>query len=166
MAPSVAGDLADDRVEADAELSVIRPAIERDEVESDGRVGAVAYPYRVYRGTATMDRPFMDARETQYVVSLDRSRRLTLRADTYPDVESRTVSDVLVLPSEVTPAQAESMARDAIFKWTLRTYSLNSAPDIELSEPVDAYKLYWLVDRSDGDVIVDSVRGEERPLAE
>jgi hypothetical protein len=30
----------------------------------------------------------------------------------------------------------------------------------------DAYKLFWLVERSDGDMIIDSVRGTERPLDE
>lgn len=157
---------ADDRVVAETELTVIPPAIERDEVEASGRVGVVAYPYRVYRGTATMERPFVGDRTAEYVVSLDRSRRLTLRADHYPEVETRTVADALVLPVEVTAEQADAMARDAVFKWTLRTYSVNSAPTIELSEPVDAFKLFWLAERPGGDAIVDSVRGDERPLEE
>ncbi|MFB6114495.1 MAG: hypothetical protein ABEJ58_10400 [Halodesulfurarchaeum sp.] len=156
----------DERVRSSSELQIIEPAIARDEVASTGRVGAIAYPYLVYEAVATMERPYLDARTREYVVSLDRSRRLPLRADQLPDTETRTVDDVLVLPSEVTPAQAAEMARKAVFTWTLRKYSLNEAPDISLSEPVDVYKVFWLVERPDGDVIVDSVRGEERPLEE
>ncbi|MFB6093612.1 MAG: hypothetical protein ABEJ77_01555 [Halanaeroarchaeum sp.] len=159
-----AGDDRDDRIADAADLSVIRPAIERDDVDASGRVGAVAYPYRVYRATATMTRPFVGDRTREYVVSLDRSRRIPLRADAYPETETRTLTDVLVLPAEVTAAEADEMTRDAVFKWTLRTHSLNEAPDIDLLDPIDVYKVFWLAERPDGDAIVDSVRGGERPL--
>lgn len=156
----------DDRVRERATLDVVAPAIEREEVESAGRVGAVAYPYLVYRATATVPRRFLDDRESEYVVSLDRSRRLALRADEHPETEERTVEDVLVLPAEVSREQAREMARDAVFKWTLRSHSLGSAPDIDLAGPVAAHKLFWLAERPDRDVVVDSVTGSERPLEE
>ncbi|CQH53748.1 uncharacterized protein HHUB_2001 [Halobacterium hubeiense] len=154
----------DDRVRERATLDVVEPAIERESVESAGRVGAVAYPYLVYRATATIPRRFLDDRETEYVVSLDRSRRLALRADEHPETEQRTVEDVLVLPAEVSREQAREMARDAVFEWTLRSRSLGGAPDIDLAESVAAHKLFWIADREDGDVLVDSVTGDERPL--
>jgi len=154
----------DSRVHERTTLDVVAPAIERGEVESAGRVGAVAYPYLVYRATATIPRAFLGDRETEYVVSLDRSRRLPLRADEHPETETRTVSDVLVVPAEVDREQSRELARKAVFEWTLRSHSLGSAPDIDLADPVAAHKLFWLAERADGDVIVDSVTGEERPL--
>src|SRR6056297_3602508 len=86
-------DDGDSRVREQATLDVVAPAIERGDVESTGRVGAVAYPYLVYRATATIPRAFLGDRETEYVVSLDRSRRLPLRADEHPETETRAVSD-------------------------------------------------------------------------
>lgn len=169
--PATSGDAADlatddERVRETATLDVVAPAIEREDVESTGHVGAVAYPYLVYEASVSMPRALMDDRETEYVVSLDRARRIPLRADELPETETRTVDDALVLPAEVTREQADEMARDAVFDWTLRSYSLHSAPDIDLSEPVDAHKLFWIAERPDGDVLVDSVRGTERPLDE
>ncbi|UPV74037.1 hypothetical protein M0R89_16045 [Halorussus limi] len=148
----------------EVELPVIRPAIARDEVDSSGRVGAVAYPYRVYEAEVEVDRPLMSPRRDRRVISVDCSRRLSLRADTVPEFETRTVEDALVLPSELSPEQADEKARDAAFKWTLRTSILGDVPEVELARTVDAYKLFWLVERPDGDCIVDSVDGSERPL--
>jgi len=148
----------------EVELPVIRPAIAREEVSSSGRVGVVAYPYRVYEAEVSVDRPFMTPRRDRRVVSVDCSRRLSLRADTVPDFESRTVADALVLPSELSPEQADEKARDAVFKWTLRTSILGDVPEVEFAQTVDAYKLFWLAERPDGDVILDSVNGDERPL--
>lgn len=149
-----------------AELSVIRPAIERADVESRGRVGAVAYPYRVYRATASLPRAFMSARDVDYVVSVDRSRRLAVRADVFPEIGERTLSDVLELPSELTDEQADEKARESVFQWALRKYSPNAAPEIEFDRVEEAYKLFWIVEREGGDVIVDSVRGTEEPFSE
>lgn len=160
------GESDDDRVRTQATLDVVAPAIERGDVESTGRVGVVAYPYLVYRATATIPRRFLGDRETEYVVSLDRSRRLPLRADEHPETETRNVADVLVLPSEVSREQSRELARKAVFEWTLRSHSLGSAPDIDLADPVSAHKLFWLAERPDGDVVVDSVTGEERALTE
>lgn len=162
---AIVGDAdSDPRVRDTAMLDVVTPAIEREDVESTDRVGVVAYPYLVYRASVSMPRRFLDDRETEYVVSLDRSRRIALRADEHPDTETRDVSDALVLPSEVDRAQADEMARRSVFDWTLRSHSLSTAPDIDLADPVAAYKLYWLASRPDGDVVVDSVRGTEHPL--
>lgn len=155
--------LVGDRHEA-VELPVIRPAIARSEVESSGRVGAVAYPYRVCEAEVEVDRPLLAPRTDRRVVSVDCSRRLAVRADAFPEFETRTVEDVLVLPSELSPEQADEKAREAAFKWTFRTSVLSGAPDIELTRTADAYKLFWLAERPDGDVILDSVRGTERPL--
>ncbi|WP_238398203.1 hypothetical protein [Halorussus salinus] len=148
----------------EVELPVIRPAIAREEVASSGRVGAVAYPYRVYEAEVEVARPFMSPRRDRRVVSVDCSRRLSLRADTVPEFETRTVADALVLPSELSPEQADEKARDAAFKWTLRTSILGDVPEVEFARTVDAYKLFWLAERPDGDVILDSVNGNERPL--
>ncbi len=81
-----------------------------------------------------------------------------------PDVETRAIEDVLVLPSELSAEQSKEKARESVFQWTLRRYSLTDAPDIEFVREVDAYKLFWLVERPDGDAIVDSIRGDEDPL--
>ncbi|MFB6266317.1 MAG: hypothetical protein ABEI31_01555 [Halodesulfurarchaeum sp.] len=162
--PDAAGVDAEDGVRDRVELAVIPPAIEREELDADGRVGAVAYPYIVYDATVTLERPFVSDRTTSYVVSVDRSRRLALRADTFPEREHRTLEDVLVLPDELTEREAETLARDSVFKWTLRTFSVNHAPDIELTRSRSAHKLFWIVDGPDGEEIVDSVRGERRPL--
>ena len=51
-----------------------------------------------------------------------------------------------------------------MFKWTLRTSILGDVPEVEFAQTVDAYKLFWLAERPDGDVILDSVNGNERPL--
>ena len=155
--------LVGDRHES-VELPVIRPAIARAEVDSAGRVGAVAYPYRVCEAEIEVDRPLLAPRRDRRVVSVDCSRRLALRADEMPTVETRRVEDALVLPSELSPEQADEKVRDAAFKWTLRTSILSDPPEIELAGTADAYKLFWLAERPDGDVIVDSVRGTERPL--
>ncbi|WP_224268737.1 hypothetical protein [Haloprofundus salinisoli] len=146
------------------DLPVVAPAISRTSVESDGRVGAVAYPYRVYEARVTMARPLLGDRIATVTASVDRSRRVALRADEFPEVETRTVADVLVLPSELGPSDCDEKAREAAFKWTLRKFSLTRAPDIEFERAVDAYKLFWLAERDGGDVLVDSVRGTERPL--
>ncbi|MFC7080408.1 hypothetical protein [Halorussus caseinilyticus] len=148
----------------EAELPVFPPAIVREEVESTGRVGAVAYPYRVYETEVEVDRPLLSPRRDRRVVSVDCSRRLALRADTVPEFETRTVEDALVLPSELSPEQADEKARDAVFKWTLRTSILGDVPDVEFARVADAYKLFWLAERPDGDVILDSVNGNERLL--
>ncbi|AEH39153.1 hypothetical protein [Halopiger xanaduensis] len=147
-----------------AELSVITPAVARDDVDSDGRVGAVAYPYRVYDAVATVGRPLLSDRELEYVVTVDRSRRLAVRADTFPETTDRTVKDVLVIPSELSDEQTGEKADDAVFNWTLRKVAVSSAPDVRFERSVDAYKLFWIASRPDGDVIVDSVRGTESPL--
>ncbi|WP_224335303.1 hypothetical protein [Haloprofundus halobius] len=146
------------------ELPVVAPAVARESVESEGRVGVVAYPYRVYEARVTMTRPFLGDRIATVTASVDRSRRVALRADEFPEVETRTVADVLVLPSELSPDDCDEKAREAAFKWTLRKFSLSRAPDIEFDRVDDAYKLFWLAEREDGDVVVDSVRGTERPL--
>ncbi|NHX35177.1 MULTISPECIES: hypothetical protein [Halolamina] len=155
--------LVGDRHEA-VDLPVIEPGISRDSVESDGRVGAVAYPFRVYEAEIEVDRPLLAPRTDRRVISVDRSRRLAVRADTLPEVEERHVKDVLVLPGELSPDQADEKAREAAFQWTLRGSILADAPEIEFANVVEAYKLFWLADRPGGDVIVDSVRGEERPF--
>lgn len=145
-------------------LPVVSPAIERDEVDSPGRVGAVAYPYRAFEASVTIDPPLVAPRTDRYVVSVDRSRRLALRADEFPAIEERTLEDVLVLPIEVGDDATRELARDAVFNWTLRRYSLGSTPDVEFERATDAYKVFWLAERDDGDVLVDSVRGGEERL--
>ncbi|MGM0397596.1 MAG: hypothetical protein ACQEQY_01250 [Halobacteriota archaeon] len=162
--PAVDGQGREDPVRGAATLSVIEPGVPRDEVDADGRVGAVAYPYRAYRGRATISPPLLDDRVEEYVVTVDRSRRLTLRADTFPEPVTRTVDDVLVLPAEVSPAQCDELAEDAVFKWTLRKFAVGSTPDIAVEDPIDVYKLFWIVEREGRDVIVDSVDGTERAL--
>ncbi|WP_458209608.1 hypothetical protein [Haladaptatus sp. NG-SE-30] len=166
-----------------SELAVIPPAIPREEfgdggievrraedegVEDgrvgNGRVGAVAYPYRIFEVVVTMTRPFLSNRTDRFVASVDRSRRLAVRADAFPDVETRAIEDVLVLPEELSGEQSRAKARESVFQWTLRRYSLNDAPDIEFVREIDAYKLFWIVERPEGDVIVDSLRGDEDPL--
>lgn len=147
-----------------AELTLIEPALERDAVDSTGRVGAVAYPYSVFDVAVTVERKFLSAREVDFVVSVDRSRRLAVRADTFPETMTRPVDDVLVIPSELSAEQAHEKAEDAAFKWTLRKFSLGTKPELELVDVVHAYKLFWLAERPDGDVLVDSVTGDESPL--
>ncbi|WP_228546326.1 hypothetical protein [Halegenticoccus tardaugens] len=146
------------------ELSVIPPSLERDAVEAEGRVGVVAYPYRVYDARAVIDRPIVPDRELNYIVSIDRSRRLAVRADVFPSVEQRTLEDVLVLPSELSPGVCDKRARKAVFRWTLRKYSINAPPEISFEQTADLYKLFWLVTRGDSDVIIDSVQGDEEPF--
>ncbi|NKE34774.1 hypothetical protein GWG54_02885 [Natronococcus sp. JC468] len=147
-----------------ADLPVISPTVARGDVDSIGRVGAVAYPYRIYDAVATVDRPLIADREIEYVVSVDRSRRLAVRADTVPETTDRTVDDVLVIPSELSDDQSREKAEDAVFNWTLRKVAVSSTPDVRFERSVDAYKLYWLASRPEGDVIVDSVRATESPL--
>lgn len=146
------------------DLPVIEPGVPRESIDSSGRVGAVAYPFRVYEVSIEVARPLLAPRTDRRIISVDRSRRLAVRADTVPDIDEREVEDVLVLPGELSPEQADEKAREAAFQWTLRSSILADAPDIEFDRVVDAYKLFWLGERSDGDVIVDSVRGEERPF--
>lgn len=148
------------------DLSVIPPSIAREEVESDGIVGRVAYPYRIHEIEVTIPRRFFGDRIEGYVVSVDRARRLAIRADTFPETESRTIEDVLVIPSELSPEEADAKARDAVFGWCLRRFSLGKPPEITIARVVDAHKLFWLAERPEGDVIVDSVRGTEEPLSE
>lgn len=146
-----------------AGLAVIPPAVSRKE-SGTGRVGAVAYPYRVYEAAVTMTRPFLSDHTDRFIASVDRSRRLVVRADTFPDVETRNIEDVLVLPAELSDEQSRKKARESVFQWTLRRYSLNDAPDIEFVREVDAYKLFWIAEHPEGDVLVDSIRGDEDPL--
>lgn len=148
------------------DLSVIPPSIARAEVKSDGIVGAVAYPYRIYEVRVTTPRQFFGDRIEEYVVSVDRARRLALRADTVPETDSRTVADVLVIPSELSSEEADEKAHEAVFGWCLRRFSLGKPPEIATTRAVDAHKLFWLAERPDGDAIVDSVRGTEEPLSE
>lgn len=164
-APDAAGRVVGERRER-ATLPVVPPAIPRAEVESSGRVGAVAYPFRVYEARVELERPLLSAREDRFVAGVDRSRRLVVRADTLPDVEERTVADALVLPSELSDEQAREKAREAVFRWTLRRYSPARAPEIAFERTVDAYRLFWIAQRPDGDAVVDSVRGTESPLVE
>lgn len=176
-----------------AELSVIPPAVSREEAGESGpesdpsdersvdarrpddgnaigdragaaRVGAVAYPYCIYEAEVTIPRRFTDDRTERYVASVDRSRRLALRADAVPAVETRTVEDALVLPAELSEEASRERARESVLQWTLRRFSLSTPPDIEFVSDAVGYKLFWLVERPDGDVIVDSVRGTEDPL--
>lgn len=146
-----------------AELAVIPPEISRDDAGT-GRVGAVAYPYRVYEAEVTIERPFMSDHTDRFVASVDHSRRLVVRADGVPDVESQTIEDVLVLPTELSGEQSQAKARHSVLQWALRRYSLSDAPDIEFARNVDGYKLFWLAERPEGGVIIDSVRGAEDPL--
>ncbi|ADJ16120.1 hypothetical protein [Halalkalicoccus jeotgali] len=149
-----------------ADLSVIPPAIAREEVDSGGAVGAVAYPYRIYEMSVTVPRRFFGGRTEAYVVGVDRTRRLAVRADTVPDPETRPVEDVLVVPAELSPSAADEKAREAVFGWCLRRFSMGNAPEISIESVVEADKLFWLAERPDGDAIVDSVRGSEQPLVE
>jgi hypothetical protein len=145
-------------------LTIIPPSIPRDGVDGDGRVGAVAYPYRVRKAAVTMERPLVGDRVDEFVVSVDRSRRLAVRADIVPETTERAVEDVLVIPPEIDDEQADAIARKSVFQWTLRRYSLNHAPTTESDDPIEAHKLFWIVERDGRDVIVDSVRGTDRPL--
>lgn len=149
-----------------ADLSVIPPAIARGEVESIGAVGAVAYPYRIYEVRVAIPRRFLGNRHEEYVVGVDCTRRLAVRADTLPDPESRTVEGVLVIPAELADEEADEKAREAVFRWCLRRFSMGDPPDIEIERTVDAHKLFWLAEQPNGDVIVDSVRGSEQPFDE
>lgn len=150
---------------ASATLPVIRPAVDRADVGGDGeRVGAVAYPYRVYEAAVSIDRAFLPPRTDRFVASVDRSRRLVLRADAVPEVEERAVEDVLVLPSELSDDLARERAEKSVFQWTLRRYSVREPPTVTFERVVDGYKLFWLVRREGGTAIVDSVRGTEDPL--
>jgi len=163
--PATPSDAAGGRRER-TELSVITPTVAREDVDSSGRVGAVAYPYRVYDAIATIERPVIADRDLDYVVTVDRARRLAVRADTFPETQTQTVDDVLVIPSELSDAQTRRKAEDAVFKWTLRKVAVGSEPDVTFARSVDAYKLFWIASWPDGDVIVDSVRGTESPLAD
>jgi len=145
-------------------LPVVDPSIERDAVESAGRVGAVAYPYRVVETTVRVPRPVLSDREDSYVVSVDRTRRLALRADEMPSVDRQSIRDVLVVDPVLDGARSTEKAREAAFEWTLRTHSPGKPPTVAVESTVDAHKLFWLAERPEGDVIVDSVRGTERPL--
>ncbi|ELY63269.1 hypothetical protein C489_19426 [Natrinema versiforme JCM 10478] len=87
-----------------------------------------------------------------------------MRADVVPETVSRTVDDVLVVPSELTDEQVREKAENALFKWTLRKIAVGSTPDVQFEQAVTAHKLFWIASRPDGDVIVDSVRGTESPL--
>jgi hypothetical protein len=156
----------DGRVKETATLTVIPPSIPRDEAGDGSRVGAAAYPYRVSKASVTMERPLVEDRTDEFIVSVDRSRRLAVRADVVPDTVERTVEDVLVIPPEIDDGTADAIAQKSVFQWTLRRYSLNHAPTIEFEDAVEAYKLFWIVERPDGDVIIDSVRGDERSLEE
>lgn len=147
-----------------ATLPVVPPTQPRESVESEGRVGAVAYPYRVYEASATVGRSFLPERELSYVASVDRSRRLVLRADALPETETRSVEDVLVLPADLSEDECDERVRSTVFGWTMRKFALGSPPEISVGRVVDAYKLFWVAERPEGDVIVDSVRGEESPL--
>ncbi|MFC6719107.1 hypothetical protein ACFQGT_07280 [Natrialbaceae archaeon GCM10025810] len=147
-----------------AELTVVEPAVAREDVDSSGRVGAVAYPYRVYEAVATIERPLLSDLDVEYVVSVDRSRRLAVRADVFPETVTERIDDVLVVPSELSDERVREKAEAAVFTWTLRKIAVHSAPEVTFERTVDAYKLYWLASRPDGDVIVDSVRGTESPL--
>jgi hypothetical protein len=63
-------------------------------------------------------------------------------------------------------AVTDELARRTVLGWTLRRYSLSRPPDIAFERTVTACKLFWLADRSNGDVILDSLRGDEYPLTE
>jgi hypothetical protein len=149
---------------AAVDLEVIVPSVDRDAVESARETGMVASPYRFYEATARISRSVVADRTEDYVVAVDRSRRLTLRADTVPETEARQFEDALVLPTAVTDAECRELAEEAVFEWAMRSSLLHSKPAIELGAPLDAYKLFWLAERESGDVIVDSVDGTERPF--
>lgn len=160
-----AGDTAAGHHYEQTELPVFSPAIPRELAGTDSaNITAVAYPYRVYETETETDRPFMSSHTTRRLASVDCSRKIAVRADVFPETETRTVSDVLVLPRELSSAQADAKARDAAFKWTLRTTVLSDAPTIQIDRVADAYKLFWLIERPEGTVILDSVRGTERLL--
>ncbi|WP_306052565.1 hypothetical protein [Natronococcus wangiae] len=162
---AVPADLASDSGPRErTDLTVIAPAVAREDVDSTGRVGAVAYPYRVYDAVATVERPLISDRDIDYVVTVDRSRRLAVRADAFPETATLTVDDALVIPSELSDTRTREKAEDAVFNWTLRKVAAGSAPDVTFERSVDAYKLFWIASRPDGDVIVDSVRATESPL--
>lgn len=157
---------ADQRHEA-ATLPVIEPSVPRAEVgATDERVGAVAYPYRVAEARVRIERPLLAAREDEYVVSVDCCRRLAIRGDVVPSTTDRAIPDVLVLPAELSTDAADEKARDAAFRWTLRRFTLWNTPTVDLRRTVDAYKLFWLVETPAGTVLVDSVRGDRRRLAD
>lgn len=145
-------------------VTIIEPTLERDDLDSDGTVGVVAYPYQLFRGKVTVPRHLFSDRVKNYVVSVDQSRRLAVRADTYPRIETREIADFLKLPAEVPPDQCREMARESIFKWTLRTLSLRSSPAIEISDPSSVHKLFWIIERDRTDLLVDSVDGTKRKL--
>jgi len=109
-----------------------------------------------------LERPLIADRDIDYVVTVDRTRRLAVRADTFPETATRTVDDVLVIPSDLSDVQSHQKAEDAVFKWTLRKVAVGSEPDVTFEQSVDAYKLFWIAARPDGDIIVDSVRGTNR----
>lgn len=149
-----------------ADLSVIPPSIARDEVDSSGAVGAIAYPHRIYEVSVTIPRRFFGDRTEEYVVGVDRARRLAVRADTVPETDTRTVRDVLVVPAELSAEQADEKVRETVFGWCLRRFTMGAPPEIAIDSVVDVHKLFWLAARPEGDAIVDSVRGSAEPLVE
>lgn len=152
------------------DLPVVPPSVPRAEAasegEGEGRVGAVAYPYRVFEVAATVDRRFFPSREVEFVASVDLARRLVLRADAAPDPQVRRVEDALVIPATLSADAARDRATETVHEWTRRRFALGSPPDVSVTRAVAAYKLFWLASRPDGDVLVDSVRGTETPYDE
>nr|WP_229380212.1 hypothetical protein [Haloterrigena salifodinae] len=80
------------------------------------------------------------------------------------DTVAKTVNDALAVPSELPDPLVRGKAQDTVFTWTLRKVAVGSAPEISFEQSVDAHKLFWIASRSDGDVVIDSVRGTESPL--
>ena len=162
--PDVAADAGATATRYDAAvLPVVPPAVSRDGVEADGRVGAIAYPYRVYAVEAAVERQYLPPQTVDYVASVDLARRLVLRADAVPETETRRVADVLAIPATLPANAARDRVTETVHEWTRRKFALGSPPTLSVDRTVAAYKLFWLASRPDGDTLVDSVRGTETP---
>jgi len=118
----------------------------------------ILYPLTFYRLRIRVKRLLGEPRILALTVMVDRVRAKGFIADGFP--ETVEVEGTL-MPARVPEEAAERIARRTTLYWLMRRYRIGLAPEVEVEEKLDVYKVFWVVRGPEGRVILDSVTGAE-----
>ena len=119
------------------------------------------YPYAVYRIKVYVKRPFKPPRTFELVISVDKFRAKGFISDIFPELIE---DEGEIIPSRLNDEQADKVARRTALYYTLKKWRVGIAPDIEIVEKKDTYKIFWLVRQDNKKVLIDSISGDWEEL--
>ncbi len=138
-------------------MLAIKPAIDPPK----NIVKKLLYPYAVYRIKVYVKRPFKPPRTFELVISVDKFRAKGFISDIFPELIE---DEGEIIPARLNEEQADKVARRTALYYTLKKWRVGIAPDIEILEKKDTYKIFWLIHQDNKKVLIDSISGDWEEL--